>query len=157
MERSHRLSQFDGQQPDRPSAKHCRGLDGDRKRQSLQENYGECEWRNSAAERNHQHHGGPAERVRRRSHTRGPRSGNGREAWRAGASAGCCWYMERPDRLSELDGWKPDSTSAKYRRSHHRSGARRFVPQNHRGRKGRNSRAEEHDQYDGGPIERVRR
>ena len=45
----------------------------------------------------------------------------------------------------------------KHRRSDHRRGARRFVAQDHGGREGRNSGAEEHHQHDGGPAERFRR
>ena len=44
-----------------------------------------------------------------------------------------------------------------HRRGHHRGGPRRLVPQNHRGREGRNSRTEEHHQHHGGPVERLRR
>ena len=43
-----------------------------------------------------------------------------------------------------------------HRRSHHRGGARRPVAQDHRGREGRNPRAEEHHQHHGGPAQRLR-
>ena len=42
--------------------------------------------RNPGAQRHAEHHGGPAERVRRRSDARGPRSGHGRQAGRPGAT-----------------------------------------------------------------------
>ena len=82
-----RLGELDGQQPDRPGAQHRRSVDGHRQRRLVQEDHGERQRRNSAAERNHQHDGGPAQRVRRRSDARGPRSGNRRPAGRSGERA----------------------------------------------------------------------
>ena len=60
------------------------------------------------------------------------------------------------DGLGELHGRQPDWSGAKHRGSNDRGGARRLVAQNHGGREGRNSGAEEHHQHDGGPAQRVR-
>ena len=157
VEGSHRLRELDGQQPDRPGAKHRRSFDGHRQRRLVEEDHGERQRRNSAAERNHQHDGGPAQRVRRRSDARGARSGNRRPAGRTGQRARRGRNVEGFDRLGELDGRQPDRPGAKHRRSDDGRGARRLVAQDHGGREGRNSRAEEHHQHDGGPAQRVRR
>ena len=58
------------------------------------EDYGQRERRNSAAERNHQHNGGPAEPVRGRSDARGPRSGHRRTTRRSGQCARCVRNLE---------------------------------------------------------------
>ena len=50
---------------------------------------------------------------------------------------------------------EPDRTGAQHRRSDDGRGARRLVAQDRRRREGRNSRAQEHHQYDGGPAQRV--
>ncbi len=91
------------------------------------------------------------------SHTRGARSGYGRQARRPGGSEGRRRHVEGSDRLGELDGFEPHRSGPKHRRSDHRRGARRSVAQDHRRCEGRDSRAEEHDQHDGGPAQRVRR
>ena len=44
-----------------------------------------------------------------------------------------------------------------HRRSHHRRGPRRPLPQDHRRRQGRNPRAQEHHQHHGRPAQRLRR
>ena len=44
------------------------------------QDHGGREGRNSRAQEHHQHHGGPAQRVRRRSDARGPRSGHRRQS-----------------------------------------------------------------------------
>ena len=49
------------------------------------QDHGGREGRNSGAEGHHQHDGGPAQRVRRRSDARGARSRHGRQAGRPGA------------------------------------------------------------------------
>ena len=45
---------------------------------------------------------------------------------------------------------------AQHRRGDHRGGARRPVAQDHGRREGRDPRAEEHHQHDGGPAQRLR-
>ena len=157
VEGSHGLRQLHGQQLDRTGAKHRRSGDGYRERQPVEENHRERQRRNSSAEGNHQHDGGPAQRVRRRSYARGPRSGNRRTAGRSGQRAGRRRYVERSHRLGELHGRKPYRPGAKHRRSDDGRGSRRLVAQDHGGRERRNSRTQEHDQHDGGPAQRVRR
>ena len=51
---------------------------------------------------------------------------------------------------------QPDRPGAQHRRSDHRGGQRRPVQEDHRGREGRDPRAEEHHQHHGGPAELVR-
>ena len=59
-----------------------------RQRRPFQEDHGGCAGRNSRAEENHQHDGGPAQRVCFGSHPRGARSGNRRQAGRPGRVPG---------------------------------------------------------------------
>ena len=127
LERSHRLRELHGQQPDRPGAKHRRSIDRDRQRRFVEEDHGQRQRRNSAAERNHQHDGGSAERVRWRSHPRGPRSRYRRPARRTGQRARRCRNVEGSYRLGQLHGRQPDRPGPKYRRSHDGRGPRRFV------------------------------
>ena len=112
--------------------------------------------RDSAAQGNHQHDGGPAERVRGRSDPRGPRSGNRRQAGRPGAGAGRGRNVEGPHRQRELHGQQPDGPGAKHRRGHDGCGSRRLVAQDHGRCERRNSRTEKHHQHHGGPAQRVR-
>ena len=102
----------------------------------------------------HQHDGGPAQRVRRRSHARGARSRNRRQTRRTGAGAGRGRHVEGPYRQRQLHGQQPDRPGAQHRRSRDGRGARRFVAQDHGRCEGRNSRTERHHQYDGGPAAR---
>ena len=71
----------------RPGEKHRRSFDGYCDRRPFKEDHRKRQRRNSAAEGNHQHDGGSAEPVRRRSDARGARSGNRRPAWRSGQRA----------------------------------------------------------------------
>ena len=84
--------------------------------------------RNSAAERNAEHHGGPAEPVRRRSDARGSRSGNRRTTRRTGQRAGRGGNLEGSDGLGQLDGRQPDGAGEKHRRSDNGRGPRRSCP-----------------------------
>ena len=52
-------------------------------RRSVAEDHRRSAGRDPRAEEHHQHDGGPAQRVRRRSHARRARSGNGRTSWAA--------------------------------------------------------------------------
>ena len=65
-------------------------------------------------------------------------------------------HLEGPDRQRQPAGREPDHAGAQHRRGDHGRGARRPVAQDHRRREGRNSRAEEHHQHDGGPAQRLR-
>ena len=72
LERSHRLRELDGRKLDRPGSKHRRSNDRRGARRLVPQNHGGREGRNSRAEKHHQHDGGPAQRLRRRSNPRGP-------------------------------------------------------------------------------------
>ena len=104
----------------------------------------------------HQHHGGPAQRVRRRSDARGPRSRYRRQAGRPGAGARRGRHVEGSHRQRELHGQQPDRPGPQHRRSGYGRGPRRLVAQDHRGREGRNSRTQRHHQHHGGPVALVR-
>ena len=112
--------------------------------------------RDPAAEGNHQHDGGPAQRLRRRSDARRARGRHRRPARRPGQRARRRRHLEGFDRQRELDGRQPDRAGPQHRRSDHRRRARRPVAQDHGGREGRNSRAQGHHQHDGGPAQLVR-
>src|SRR6185503_857123 len=78
------------------------------------------------------------------------------EAGRPGAGARSGRNVERPYRQRELDGGEPDRAGAQHRGGDHGGGEGRPLEEDHGGREGGNPRAEEHDQHDGGPAERVR-
>ncbi len=88
-----RLRELHGRQPHRAGEKHRRSDNGRGPRRLVAQDHGRREGRNSGAEEHHQHDGGPAERIRRRSDARGPRSGHRRQARRAGA-----WCRASPER-----------------------------------------------------------
>ena len=108
------------------------------------------------AEEHHQHDGGPAQRLRRGSDPRGPRGRHGRQARRPGGGAGRGRHLEGPDRQRQLDGVEPDRPGPQHRRRGDRRRQRRPVAQDHGGREGRDPRAEEHHQHDGGSAQRLR-
>ena len=78
-----RQRQLHGEQPHRAGAQHRRSGDGDCQRRPLEEDHGQRQRRDPAAQGNHQHDGRPAERVRRRGDARRAR---GRHR-RAGSAA----------------------------------------------------------------------
>ena len=88
MERSDRQRQLHGLEPYGPGKKHRRSRYGCGARRLVAQDHGGREGRNSRAQRHHQHHGRSAQRVRRRSDARGPRSGHRRQARRPGAGPG---------------------------------------------------------------------
>ena len=79
-------------------AQHRRGVDRDRQRRPVEEDHGRRARRNSRAQGHHQHHGGPAQRLRRRSDARGARGRHRRQARRPGAGARRRRHLEGPDR-----------------------------------------------------------
>ena len=83
--------------------------------------------------------------------------GHRRQARRPGAGAGRRRHVEGPDRLREFHGFKSDRPGSQHRRRYDRGRQGRPFAQDYRRREGRNSRAEEHDQHDGGPAQRLRR
>ena len=113
--------------------------------------------RDSAAQRNPQHHGRAAPLLRRRSHARGPRSRHRRPARRPGRRARRRRHLEGSHRLRQRHGRQPHRPGPQHRRSHHRRRPRRPLAQDHRRREGRNSRAQEHHQHHGRPAQRLRR
>ena len=118
--------------------------------------HGERLGRNSAAEGNHQHDGGPAQRLRLGSDARGARSGHRRQAGRPGRSARRGRHLEGLDRLGQLHGRQPDRPGAQHRRSGDRHRRRRPVAQDHGGRARRNPSAEGNAQHHGGPAQPLR-
>ena len=141
----------------RPGAKHRRSDDGGGQRRSFEEDHGRCEGRNSGAEEHHQHDGGSAQLVRLGSDARGPRSGYRRKARRSGGGERRRRHLEGSHRQRELHGRQPHRPGAQHRRSDDGRGEWRPVQEDHGRCEGRNSRAEEHHQHDGGPAQFVRR
>ena len=101
------------------------------RRRPVEEDHRERVGRNPAVEGNHQHDGGPAERVRRRGDARGARSRHRRPVGRAGERARRGRHVEGPDGLGELHGVQPDGAGAQHRRGDHRRGERRPVEEDH--------------------------
>ena len=95
--------------------------------------------------------------VRRRGDARGARGGHRRQARRPGRRAGRGGHLEGPDRVGELHGRQPHLAGAEHRRRDQGGGGGRPVQEDHGGREGRDPRAEEHHQHDGGPALVVRR
>ena len=155
LEGPDRQRQLDGRQPDRAGPQHRRGRDRDRRRRPVAQDHGRRARRNPAAQGNAQHHGRPAQPVRRRGDARGARGRHRRPARRPGQRARRRRHLEGPDRQRQLDGGQPDRPGPQHRRSHHRRGARRPVAQDHGGREGRNPRTEEHHQHHGRPAQRL--
>ncbi len=104
-------------EPHRSGAKHCRSDHGRGARRLVAQDHGRREGRNSRAEEHHQYDGGSAQRVRRRSDARGPRSRHRRQARRPGAGARRGRNVEGSYRLSELHGRQPYRAGAQHRRS----------------------------------------
>ena len=94
--------------------------------------------------------------VRLRSDAGGARGGHRRQAGRPGRRAGRGRHVEGPDRQRELHGRQPDVPGAEHRRRDQGRGGRRPVQEDHGGREGRDSGAEEHHQHHGGPAALVR-
>ena len=138
-------------------AQHRRGGDRDRRRRPVEEDHGQCQRRDPAAEGDHQHDGRPAERVRRRSDARGARGRHRRAARRPGQRAGRRRHLEGFDRQRQLDGHQPDRPGAQHRRGVDRHRQRRSVEEDHGQCERRDPGAEGHHQHDGRSAERLRR
>ena len=98
VERLDRQRELHGRQSDRPGSQHRRRRHRDCRRRSVEEDHGQCVRRDPSVEGNHQHNGRSAQRFRRRSHARCPRSGHRRPARRPGERARCCRHVEGLDR-----------------------------------------------------------
>ncbi len=90
-----------------------------------------------------------------RGDPRGPRSGHGRQARRSGAGARCRRHVEGSHRQREPHGSEPHRPGPQHRRRDDRRRQGRLVEEDHRGREGRDPRAQEHDQHHGRPAERL--
>ncbi len=84
-------------EPHRPGAQHRRGVHRHRARRPVAQDHGGREGRDPAAEGNHQHDGGPAQRLRGRSDARGARGGHRGQARRPGRR---CPASPAPGRIS---------------------------------------------------------
>ena len=125
VEGSHRQRELDGRQPHRPGAQHRRSGHRHRARRPVAQDHGGREGRDPAAEGNHEHDGGPAERLRGRSDARGARGRHRRQARRPGGSEGRQRHVEGSHRQRELHGLQPHRPGAQHRRSgdRHRAAA----------------------------------
>ena len=112
--------------------------------------------RDPAAQGNHQHDGGPAQRLRGRSDARGARSRHRRKAGRPGDGDRRGRHVEGSDRFRERHGHQPHGPGAQHRRGDHGRGARRPVAQDHGGSARRNPAAQGNHQHDGGPAQLLR-
>ncbi len=92
---------------------------------------------------------GEVSRVAREVGTEGKLGGQARREGRGR-------HLEGSHRQRQLDGEQPHRPGPQHRRRHHRGGARRLEPQDHRRGEGRDPRAEEHDQHDGRSAQRLR-
>ncbi len=95
-----------------PGPKHRRSRNRRRPRRPLPQNHRRRPRRNFAAQRNSQHHGGPAALVRLRSYPRGPRSRHRRQTRRPGGRPRRRRNLERSHRLRQLHGQQPDKPGA---------------------------------------------
>ncbi len=84
VEGSDRLGQLHGRQPDRASPQHRRSLHRHRQRRSVAQDHRGRARRDSAAERNAQHHGRPAQSIRLGGDARGTRGRHRGQAGRPG-------------------------------------------------------------------------
>ena len=133
LEGPHRQRQFHGGQSDHAGAQHRGGDDGGRERRSVAQDYGGRARRNSRSEEHREHHGGPAQCLRRRSDPRGARSRNRRQTRRPGGRARRGRNLEGFDRLRKLHGKQPDQSGAQHRGRHHGRSQGRSHYQNHGG------------------------
>ena len=69
---------------------------------------------------------------------------------------GVSGHLEGPDRVGELHGRQPHLAGEEHRRGDDRGGGGRPLEEDHGGREGRDRRAQEHHQHDGGPAALVR-
>ena len=89
--------QLHGQQPDQPGSQHRRSNHRRGEGRPVPQDHRGCARRNSGAEEHHQHDGGSAQLLRRRSDARGARSRHRRQARRPGRREGRRRHVERSD------------------------------------------------------------
>ena len=107
VERPHRQRQPAGGQPHHAGAQHRGSHHRRGARRPFAQDHGRRERRNPGVEEHHQHHGGPAQRLRGGSHPRGARSGHGRQPGRPGGGARSRGHVEGPYRQRQRDGRQP--------------------------------------------------
>ena len=156
LEGSDRQRELDGRQPDGQVRNIAEVTTAVAKGDLSTQDHGGRARRNSGAEEHHQHDGGSAQLVRRRSDARGARSGHRRQAGRPGRRARRGRHLEGSDRSRQLHGQQPDQPGAQHRRRDHGRGQGRLDHQDHGGCARRNSGAEEHHQHHGGSAQLVR-
>ena len=106
-----------------------------------------------AHQQRREHDGRPARLVCFRSDTRRARSGHRRQARRPGARGRRRRHLEGSHRFRQSHGREPHRPGAQHRRGDDRDRERQPLQENHRRRQGRDPRAEEHHQHDGGPAQ----
>ena len=100
-----RLGQLDGLNLTGPGAQHRRGRDRGRARRSVEEDHGQCQRRDPAAEGDHQHDGRSAQRLRRRGDARRARGRHRRPARRPGAVPGVAGtWKDLTDSVNSMAG-----------------------------------------------------
>ena len=148
--------ELDGFEPHGPGAEHRERGDGGGQRGPFPQDHGGCARGDFGIEEHAQYDGGPAQRFRIGGEPGGARSGHGREAGRAGGRERRGRNVEGSHGQRELDGFQPHGSGPQHRgRGYGHRGGRPFL-EDHSGGEGRNPRAEEHHEYDGGPVERLR-
>ncbi len=131
-------------------AQHRRSHHGGRARRFVAQDHGRRQGRNPRAQEHHQHHGRPAERLRRRSDARGARGRHRRAARRPGAGARRRGHLEGPHRHRQRHGGQLDRTGARHRQGRDRGRERRSEAESHRRLQGRGRRiGGDHQQHDG--------
>ena len=155
LEGPHRERQLDGVQPDGAGPQHRRSHDRGRQWRPVEKDHGGRARRNSRTEGHHQHDGGPAQRVCRRSDPRGARGRHRRQARRPGQRARRRRHMEGPHRQRQFDGRQFDRPGPQHRRSCDRRGQGRPVEEDHGQRVRRNPSVEGNAEHDGRPAQRV--
>ncbi len=151
------LGQLDGLEPDDPGAQHRRGVDRHRQRRLVEEDRRRRARRGARAERNDQHHGRSAQRLRRRGDARRARGRHRRQARRSGRGARRRRHVEGFDRLGQLHGLEPHRPGAQHRRGGDGRRPRRLVEKGVGQRQRRNPAAQRDHQHDGRSAQRLRR
>ena len=150
------VGERDGVEPDRSGAEHLlRGAGGGPGR-PVAEDHGGGQGRGGGAGRHDERHDRHAGDLCRPGDERGARGGHRRQARGSGRGAERGGDVEGPDGLGEPDGVEPHRSGAQHRRGDDGGGQRRPVPEDHRGREGRDPGAQGDDQHDGRPALGVR-
>ena len=125
VERPHRQRQPAGGQPHHAGSQHRGSHHRRGARRPFAQDHGGRERRNPGVEEHHQHHGGPAQRLRGGSYPRGARSRHGRQPGRPGGGARSRRHVEGPYRQRQRDGGEPYRAGTRHRESGDRRRQRR--------------------------------